>query len=83
MTKDGCPPGWFDDPDLPGGGDSCYMLKTHPETWTMAQTYCSYDQANLVTISTLKEEQVLTGGCPLKCDSFQVSVCFRQTYFLS
>ena len=63
-TLGGCPPGWYDckrGEDEISGGDSCYTLKTHMETWTKAQRYCNYDQANLAAITSVQQADALTG----------------------
>ena len=56
-----CPPGWHDDAVGAPDRNACYRVKTHKETWSNAQQYCHYDQANLVSLEDETEADFVTG----------------------
>ncbi|XP_013405277.1 uncharacterized protein LOC106170085 [Lingula anatina] len=51
-----CPPGW-----ATYNGSYCIQVKTHKEKWKDSHTHCTYDQANLVSISSRQEADFIAG----------------------
>ena len=57
-------------------GPHCYSLEKHEETWKIAQEYCSYNQANLVSFMTEEEADFVAGkekNSPLICQNLNLA----------
>ncbi|XP_071082857.1 uncharacterized protein [Haliotis cracherodii] len=56
FDRGSCLPGWS---SLSPTHSFCYKLMTHTETWSTAQMFCNYNQANLAVIHTQRQQDYL------------------------